>query len=150
MGNNMGGALSGSRNLFALAEQGDLPPFFARVHPTFRTPATSVLVTAGVSLALALSGTFQSMAAASAISRLVVYVATCASMLRLRGSDFRDVVRPAGFVVPFGAAIPIAAVAIAMCILAGATSVQLRNGGAALAAGAILYVIATARITPAR
>jgi amino acid transporter len=150
MGNNMGGALSGSRNLFALAEQGDLPPFFARVHPTFRTPATAVLVTAGVSQALAVSGTFQSMAAASAISRLVVYVATCASMLRLRGSDFRDVVRPAGFVVPFGAAIPIAAIAIAMCILAGATPVQLRNGGAALAAGAILYVIATARITPAR
>jgi amino acid transporter len=150
MGNNMGGALSGSRNLFALAEQGDLPPFFARVHPTFRTPATAVLVTAGVSLALALSGTFQSMAAASAISRLVVYVATCASMLRLRASDFRDVVRPAGFVVPFWAAIPIAAIAIAMCILAGATPVQLRNGGAALAAGAILYVIATARITPAR
>ena len=31
-GNNMGQALSGSRNLFALAEQGDLPPFFGRVH----------------------------------------------------------------------------------------------------------------------
>ena len=71
-GNNMGQALSGSRNLFALAEQGDLPPFFGRVHPTFRTPINAILVTAGVALALALSGTFQTMAAASAISRLVV------------------------------------------------------------------------------
>jgi amino acid transporter len=150
MGNNMGGALSGSRNLFALAEQGDLPAFFARVHPTFRTPASAVLVTAGVSLALALSGTFQSMAAASAISRLVVYVATCASMLWLRASHFRDVVRPAGFVVPFGPAIPITAIAIAMSILAGATPVQLRNGGAALAIGALLYFIATARLRPGR
>ena len=37
-GNNMGQALSGSRNLFALAEQGDLPAFFGRVHPRYRTP----------------------------------------------------------------------------------------------------------------
>ena len=58
-GNNMGQALSGSRNLFALAEQGDLPPFFGRVHPTFRTPVNAILVTAGVALALALSGSFR-------------------------------------------------------------------------------------------
>lgn len=144
-GNNMGQALSGSRNLFALAEQGDLPPFFGRVHQIFRTPVNAVLVTAGVSLALALSGTFQSMAAASAISRLLVYVATCASMLRLRSSRFNDVVRPAVFVVPFGPTIPIAAIAIATCILAGATAVQLRNGGIALVVGAMLYLVAPAR-----
>jgi APA family basic amino acid/polyamine antiporter len=144
-GNNMGQALSGSRNLFALAEQGDLPPFFSRVHSMFRTPVNAILVTAGVSLALALSGTFQSMAAASAISRLLVYVATCASMLSLRGSRFKDVVRPAVFVVPFGPAIPIAAIGIATCILAGATAVQLRNGGIALVVGAMLYLVAPAR-----
>jgi basic amino acid/polyamine antiporter, APA family len=144
-GNNMGQALSGSRNLFALAEQGDLPPFFSRVHSMFRTPVNAILVTAGVSLALALSGTFQSMAAASAISRLLVYVATCASMLSLRGSRFKDVVRPPVFVVPFGPAIPIAAIGIATCILAGATAVQLRNGGIALVVGAMLYLVAPAR-----
>jgi basic amino acid/polyamine antiporter, APA family len=141
----MGQALSGSRNLFALAEQGDLPPFFSRVHSIFRTPVNAILVTAGVSLALALSGTFQSMAAASAISRLLVYVATCASMLRLRGSRFKDIVRPAVFVIPFGPTIPIAAIAIATCILAGATAVQLRNGGIALVVGAMLYLVAPAR-----
>ena len=84
----MGQALSGSRNLFALAEQGDLPRFFGRVHPRFRTPVNADLVTAGVSLVLALSGTFAAMAAASAISRLVVYVATCAATLRLRSPRF--------------------------------------------------------------
>jgi hypothetical protein len=81
------------------------------------------------------------MAAASAISRLVVYVATCASTLRLRSARFRDVVKPAGFVAPFGPAVPMAAIAIAMTILAGATPLQLRNGIAALMAGAILYAI---------
>jgi amino acid transporter len=141
-GNNMGGALSGSRNLFALAEQGDLPAFFGRVHPAFRTPVNAILVTAGVALALALSGTFQTMATVSAISRLLVYVATCASVLRLRNSRFEGVVNPAVFVVPFGPIVPVAAIGIAMTILAGATSTQLHNGAAALVAGAILYALA--------
>jgi amino acid transporter len=141
-GNNMGGALSGSRNLFALAEQGDLPAFFGRIQPAFRTPVNAILATSGVALVLALSGTFQSMATVSAISRLLVYVAACASMLRLRSSRFEGVVKPAVFVVPLGPIVPVAAIAIAMTILAGATSIQLRNGAIALVAGAILFAIA--------
>jgi APA family basic amino acid/polyamine antiporter len=141
-GNNMGQALSGSRNLFALAEQGDLPRFFGRVHPTFRTPSNAILVTASVALGLSVSGTFQTMAAASAISRLLVYVATCASALRLRGSRFNGIVKPAVFVVPFGPIVPVAAIFIALAILAGATAVQLASGTGALVAGAVLYAAA--------
>ena len=148
-GNNMGGALSGSRNLFALAEHGDVPAFFARIHPRLRTPVNAILATAGISLILALSGTFQSMAQASAISRLVVYTAACASAVRLRHPRFAGTVNPARFVLPFGATIPAAAIAIALTILAGATRVQLRNGLLALAAGAVLYLIATLTARPA-
>ena len=141
-GNNMGGALSGSRTLFALAEQGDLPPVFAHVHGTFRTPVNAILVTSAVALTFALTGTFQTMATASAISRLVLYVGTCASVLRLRSRRFQGKVNPAVFVVPFGPVVPLAAIAIALTILGGASSVQLRNGALALLAGAILYAIA--------
>jgi basic amino acid/polyamine antiporter, APA family len=141
-GNNMGQALSGSRNLYALAEQGDLPPFFGRVHERFRTPINAILVTSIVALLLAVSGTFQTMAAASAISRLLVYVATCASVIRLRQSRFAHEVKPASFVVPFGPVIPALAIVFALAILAGATKTQLVVGTGALAAGAVLYVIA--------
>ena len=149
-GNNMGQALSGSRNLFALAEQRDLPAFFGRVHPEFRTPMNAILFTAGVALVLALSGTFQSLAAASAISRLIVYVATCASTLRLRSSRFDTAVTPAVFVVPFGPAIPLTAIVIALAILAGATPLQLAAGTGALAGGAVLYLIAVKGAAVAR
>ena len=54
-GNNVGQALSGSRNLFALAEQGDLPAL-ARIHPVYRTPWVAIVFTSAVSLALALTG----------------------------------------------------------------------------------------------
>ena len=141
-GNNMGQALSGSRNLFALAEQGDLPAVFGRVHPVFRTPVTAILVTAGVSLVLALSGTFVTLALASAMTRLVVYVATCAATLRLRSPSFEGRVKPATFTVPFGPVIPLAAIVVALAILVGATPAQLRSGAYAVLAGTVLYVIA--------
>lgn len=144
-GNNMGSGLSGARNLYALAEQGDLPAVFGRVHPRFRTPITAILITSAVSAVLALTGSFRSMAAVSAISRLIVYVATCASLLRLRDPRFAAAVKPALFVVPFGPVIPIAAIAIALLILTGATREQLLAGGYALAAGAVLFAVAGRR-----
>ena len=88
LGNNMGQALSGSRSLFALAENGDVPRVFAKVSPRFGTPVVAILFTAAVSLVLATTGSFAGMAAASAVSRLVVYVATCAAALRLRSPRF--------------------------------------------------------------
>jgi basic amino acid/polyamine antiporter, APA family len=142
-GNSMGQALSGSRSLFALAEQGDIPRrVFGYVHPSYRTPVGAILVTCAVSLVLALSGTFVALAAASAVARLLVYVATCAATMRLRGAAFAGAVRPATFRLPGGPLIPILAILISLSILFGATQTQLISGTAALAVGAVLYVIA--------
>jgi APA family basic amino acid/polyamine antiporter len=149
-GNNLGGALSGSRNLFALAEQRDLPAFFGRIHPRFRTPVTAILVTGGVALVLALSGRYAALAAVSAISRLTVYAFTCAATLRLRQPRFAARVRPASFVVPLGPVIPSLGIVMAVAIIAGATPAQLRAGVYALVAGAVLYLIALRRPGPLR
>jgi amino acid transporter len=144
LGNNMGQALSGSRSLFALAENGDVPRVFASVSPGFGTPVVSILFTAAVSLVLATTGSFVGLAAASAVSRLVVYVATCAAAVRLRNPRFAGEVAPPGMTVPLGPVIPILAILIALAILGGATPQQLRAGGYALAAGAVLFLIAVA------
>jgi L-asparagine transporter-like permease len=95
---------------------------------------------------LALSGHYAQLALASAISRLLVYVATCASTLRLRSSS---VVAPPTFVVPLGPVIPATAIVIAVAMLAGARREQLIAGVIALAVGAVLYLMAvsTARNT---
>jgi amino acid transporter len=143
IGNTMGQALSGPRNLFALAEQGDLPRFFGRVHPRYRTPMNAILFTSIVMLCLAISGTFARLALASAVSRLVVYTFTCASTVRLRHPRFSGIVNPPTFMVPFGPLIPASAIIIALAILAGARKEQLVAGGIALGVGAILYLIAT-------
>jgi basic amino acid/polyamine antiporter, APA family len=152
-GNNMGQALSGSRSLFALAEQGDLPRWFGYVHPAYRTPVTAIVVTSAVSLVLAVTGSFGTMAAASAISRLLVYVATCASQIRLRAASFGGQVRPhvangvtvnaAQFTLPGGHLIPALAIIVSMMILVFANSRQLVAGAIALSVGAVLYLIAS-------
>lgn len=141
-GNNMGQALSGSRNLYALAEQGDLPKFFGHIHPRYRTPSNAIVVTSAVAVVLAVTGSFVTMAAASAISRLLVYVATCAATIRLRHPAFAARVHPATFMVPGGPIIPAAAILIALSILFGASRLQLLSGTWALVAGAVLYFIA--------
>ncbi len=161
-GNNMGQILNGSRTVFALAENGDLPRWFAYVHPIYRTPSNAILFTAVVALVLALSGSFVTLAAVSAIARLVMYLAVCLSVLVLRrrdreiaaqvGAHMTDPARAAGpaqFTVPFGAVIPILAMVVSSAILAGATQAQLISGVAALAAGAVLYYLAPKTIPSA-
>lgn len=148
-GNNAGQILTGSRLLFALGENGDLPRFFGRVHPRFHTPANAVLFSAAVTLTLALSGSFAVLAAASAVARLITYLGVCTATLRLRNHRFDHVVRPATFVTPFGPLIPVLATLVSLGILVGASRQQLVAGGLALAAGAVLYfVAATQREAP--
>jgi basic amino acid/polyamine antiporter, APA family len=141
-GNNMGQILNGSRSLFALAENGDLPRWFARVHQEYRTPENAILFTAVVALALALSGSFVFLAAVSAVARLVMYLAVCLSTLVLRRRQPTGEMGPALFTIPLGPVVPILATVVAGAILFGATGQQLAAGGAALAAGAVLFAIA--------
>ncbi len=138
-GNNAGQVLTGSRALFALAEHGQLPPLFGRIHPRYRTPVNAIGFTSIVALMLALSGSFAAIAVVSALARLVMYGSAAAATLRLRATSGR-----AGFVAPFGPIIPIVAIAITIGICVGATREQLLGGLAALASGGVLYGIARA------
>ena len=140
-GNNLGSVLTGSRMLYALAENGELPRFFGKVHPRYRTPSNAILFTTAVALGLALSGSFVLLAVASAVARLVAYTGACAATLRLRQPRFERIVRPATFVIPLGPVVPVLAIAVSLGILAGATRAQLLGGAGGLAAGAVLFLL---------
>jgi basic amino acid/polyamine antiporter, APA family len=135
-GNNVGAALSGSRILFALAEQGDVPRLFGHVNARFRTPDVAIVMTCVTTLVLALTGSFVKLAAISAVARLLIYAGTCASVLALRRHS------RAPFTIPWGPAIPGVALIVCAVILAGVTAQQVERGGLALGAGAVLYWIA--------
>jgi len=143
LGNNAGQVLTGSRMLYAMAEQGDLPGVFARIHPRFRTPALAIVFTSVLAWVLAISGSFAVLATTSAVARLVAYTGTAASTLALRRE--RPDVGPARFRAPGGALIPILAILVSLVILAGASRAQLLGGAIALAAGAALFLVSPAR-----
>jgi basic amino acid/polyamine antiporter, APA family len=138
-GNNAGQVLTGSRMLYALAENGELPRWFARVHPDYRTPSNCVIFTSLVAVALMLSGSFVFLAAVSAVARLITYTGACAATLALRRRRFEGEVHPATFVVPGGPVIPFFAIGSSMLILVMANRQQLLSGMAALAVGALLF-----------
>jgi amino acid transporter len=140
-GNNFGAVLTGSRMLFALAENGELPRFFGKIHPRYRTPSNAVIVSTLAALGLALSGSFVLLAVASAVARLIAYTGACAATLRLRHPRFHATVKPATFVAPLGPLVPMAAIAVSLLILAGATAQQLLGGAAGLAVGAALFLM---------
>ncbi len=141
-GNIAGQVLAGSRYLFALAEQGDLPRWFGRVHPRFRTPSNATVFTTVVTLGLALSGSFAALAVVSAIARLLVYAGTCAATLALRSPRAAGRVGPATVVVPGGPLVPVAGFLVSVGVIFGATTQQLLGGALFLLIGAGLYVAA--------
>jgi amino acid transporter len=135
-GTNVGGALSGSRTLYALAEQGDLPRTFSRVHARFRTPAFAIAFTSLVTWVLALFASFATLAQASSVARLLVYAGTCASVIALRRLG------RAPFTIPGGVAVPALAFMISVAILYGVSPRQIAVGLAFMAAGAVLFFVA--------
>jgi amino acid transporter len=139
-GNNAGQVLNGSRMLYALAEQGQLPAILGRVHPRFHTPVNAIVCTSAIALILALSGSLTAVASVSALARLLMYAGTAAATLRLRSAARAGMdVKPAGFVTPIGAVVPVVAIVVCAGIAAGATRDQLLWGCAALGAGAALF-----------
>lgn len=136
LGTNNNTVLAGSRYLYALAERGRLPAFFAGVHPRYRTPWIALSTQTAIALPLALTGTFVELAALSVIARMATYIGTCAAVPVLRRR------MPAGrFRLPGGPVIPIAAVVMCVAVLSSATARNLVAAAIALAVGAVIYAV---------
>jgi amino acid transporter len=105
----------------------------------------AILFTAGVALALALSGSFAWLAIASALARLVVYGASCGAAVALKRPGKAGRAGAALFVSPLSPLLPVVGIAIAVVLVVTASRAQLVAGGAALAAGALLFLASPRR-----
>jgi basic amino acid/polyamine antiporter, APA family len=76
--------LTNPRAMYALAERGDFPRWFAAIHARFRTPHFSVVVFAMLVWGFALFGNFAWNVTLSAVARLFYYGAVCAAVPALR------------------------------------------------------------------
>jgi amino acid transporter len=110
-GNLAQATLSTPRITYAMARAGVLPPSLGRVHPTYRTPAVSVLVCGVLVFVLAATGTFVELAKISVLTRLLIYLAVILSVPRLRS---RPAEVPGRLRLPGGPAVP--ALAALVCL----------------------------------
>jgi len=113
------------RLTMAMAQRGDLPGFFGRVHPAWRTPWISILIFAGVSWLLAnQAGLLQNLTLSSVV-RLFVYGLVCAALPVLRNKEARGALGPALFRAPAGVALAVLSVAFSVLL---ATRMTMREG----------------------
>ena len=68
------------RLTMAMAERGDLPALFGRIHPRFRTPWVSIVLFATISWFLAIQAGLIQNLSLSAVSRLFIYGGVCAAL----------------------------------------------------------------------
>jgi basic amino acid/polyamine antiporter, APA family len=131
------------RLTFALAERGDFPAIFARIHKRFHTPYVSIVLYTILLLAFTLAGNFRWNITLSAIVRLFTYSSTAIALLVLRkrhpDAD--------AFRLPAGKALAIAAILFCVVLLA---RTPLSNSTVVLVTAALATVNwAAVRKTPA-
>ena len=116
LGNLNVGLLGGTRLLFAISEQRDLPSVLSATSERFKTPHISILLTAAVTLVLTLQSSFLTALAIATITRLLVYATTCLALpvFRKRGGDVPE----AKFLAPLGVVASVLSIGLIVWLLA--------------------------------
>lgn len=103
LANLVSSMFSATRVTYALALENSLPRWFGEVHPRFLTPANSVIFFGVAAFALSAMGSFRFLAAMTVLSRLFLFIMTCAAVPKLR-PRFRSAGRFilwGGYLVPY-------------------------------------------------
>src|SRR5262249_39063614 len=87
------------RIFFSMARDGLLPSTFAKVHPRFRTPHITTILTGVLVGTVAAVSNIDEMVALTNIGTLFAFVLVCIGIVILR---YKDPARPRPFRVPFG------------------------------------------------
>jgi APA family basic amino acid/polyamine antiporter len=132
------------RMVFAFARDGFLPSRFAAVHPRFHSPAASVIAQSTITLALALSGTFERLALLANVSALVLYLGCAVASWKLRSSGITTEGQTP-FRVPFASVLPWVTCLVIAWLLTGLAQQEWIAFGACVAIGSLLYVARSKR-----
>lgn len=141
-GNLMGSMVSSPRLTYSLAREGSLPAWFGHVSDRFRTPDNSIVFMGVIACILAVTGSFVWLAVISTLARLLVYIASIASLPRIRRRAGVPGVKNIGemllrYVVP--------GIGLGLClfVVAQSTLEAWRMLFLFVVGGAVLYMIAT-------
>jgi APA family basic amino acid/polyamine antiporter len=124
------------RIFFAMARDGLLPPSFAKVHPRFRTPHVTTILT-GIAVAVcAMFTSIDEMVDLTNIGTLFAFMLVCIGVLVLRK---RDPGRYRAFRTPWVPAVPVLGVISCLYLMLGLPWITWIRFGLWLAAGLVVY-----------
>ena len=129
--------LATPRSLFALAADGYLPRRLAAVHPAHHTPHVAIAVQGGIVCAIAVTGTYVTLAIMANVAILLVYLACALAIVPLRRLDAGAADKP--FVMPAGRVVPWVAAALIVTLLVRATVEALLLTGGVIALASVAY-----------
>jgi len=126
------------RIFFSMARDGLLPPSFARVHPRFRTPYVTTILTG---FAVGLTSLFTSideMVDLTNIGTLFAFILVCTGVLILR---HREPDRQRAFRVPFVPVVPILGIVSCLYLMLGLPRITWIRFGGWLVIGMVIYFL---------
>lgn len=136
-GINIAASFITPRSGVALAKDGILPKVIGK-NGKNGTPVYAIIITAILAILLALSGSFEKLAAISVISRFVQYLPTCLAIPILRKKRPELV---STFRIPFGPIIPIFAVVVSCWLLYNSDINKILFGLGGLLFGVPIYLL---------
>lgn len=138
----MGNLFSSSRLLFALGRDGFLPRAFGVVDARHRVPMLALCAHAAIAIALAVVGTFETMALISGGAICLVFAAVAAAAWRTQRMDLRGQGEP--LVLPGGGLVPALAMLTMAAILATLSAQEWLAIAVSLTALVMIYAVLAA------
>jgi amino acid transporter len=140
---SVGGALNtvmlvGSRVPFAFSEENQLPKIFSFLHPRFKTPVWSLLSFTAIALLVSLTGTFIYAVTISVISKILIFLAVSAALIRFRLTDKGSV---NFFRVRYGILLAIVSIIACIWLISGTKLQELVAVAITIGTGLFLYFL---------
>ncbi|MDD1775690.1 MAG: APC family permease [Methanobacterium sp.] len=131
-GSDEAGILSSARIPYAMAGDGLLPKFFAKVHPKYGTPYVALIIQNTVTLIAAILGNISGLIILSVFTLLFCYLITCISVFPLRNKY------SGGFRLPW--IVPVLGILISIYMMTQCATYQIIVGTVLILLGVPIYV----------
>lgn len=129
--------LVGSRLLFALSHEGQLPQLLSTINDRYRTPAIALFVFTFLSVILAITGSFIYAITITAIIRTVMYAMVCGALIKLRLKDSSQ--SNSYYKIPFGILFASTGILFSVWLFSSSQLVEMRDVLICIALGAFIY-----------
>jgi basic amino acid/polyamine antiporter, APA family len=134
-----GMTLSMPRMLFALAQDGFLPRALAAIHPVHRSPHAAIVTQSVLTVALAISGTFEKLAILANVAVLTLYFGCALAAWRLRQMGVEGGGTGTAFRAPLAGLTPWLACGVILWLLTGLTVDEWLGFAVCIGAASLAY-----------